>query len=166
MAGDFNAHHPAWYGELATSRPEVINASAMSAAFPVDWAITNQFNLLNIPGTLTHFPRNGTRPTIPDLTYGRHNILTMSQGWATDEGEGGGSDHVLITTTLNINKPTFNPRRQHHRTDWVKFMGIIKNIDISSTNYETPELTLATDDRIDEQIQKAIDTANPWSKAS
>lgn len=58
---------------------------------------------------MTHFARNRTKPKIPDLTYGKHNVLSMFQGWATDKGEGGDSDHVVITNTLNIKKPTFTP---------------------------------------------------------
>lgn len=164
MAGDFNEHHQAWYGKRAPSGPEVIRASTRSARFLVDWAVTYQFDLLNIPGTLTHLPRNDTRPTIPDLTYGRKNILNLTQGWAPDEGEGGDSDHVLITTTLDIKKPTFTPRRQHHRTDWASFMRAMSEFHTLVKDYETPELTLATADRIDNQIQEAINIAIPWSK--
>ncbi|KAL0630549.1 hypothetical protein Q9L58_010604 [Maublancomyces gigas] len=110
LAGDFNTHHPNWYGSLAPSRTGVIRASARSADFLVEWTTARQFTLLNIAETLTHYPRNGNQPTIPDLTFARNHLFTLIQGWACDEGEGGDSDHTLITTTLNIKPPSFTLR--------------------------------------------------------
>ncbi|KAL0630719.1 hypothetical protein Q9L58_010433 [Maublancomyces gigas] len=121
--------------------------------FIVDLTTAKQFNLLNIPGKITHYPRNGTSRTIPDLIFARNYALTMTQGWATDEGEGGESDHVLITTTVNIAKTTFTPRRQHHRTKWDVFNAHMARIHPSPEDYSTPERTLATAEKINQQFQ-------------
>ncbi|KAL0630326.1 hypothetical protein Q9L58_010827, partial [Maublancomyces gigas] len=116
---------------LAPSRTGVIRASTRSADFLTDWTSARQFSLLNIPETLTHYPHNGNQPTIPDLTFARNHAYTLTQGWASDEGEGGDSDHTLITTTLNIKAPKFTPDRQYYKANWDLFKLHMTKMDIT-----------------------------------
>ncbi|KAL0630910.1 hypothetical protein Q9L58_010233 [Maublancomyces gigas] len=156
IAGDFNTHHPDWYSDLAPSRTGGIRASSRSAEFLVDWKSSLQFLLLNTASKPTHYPRNGYQTTIPDLIFARNHDLTLIQGWACDESEGGDSDHALITTTLNIKLPTFIPKRQHDLTDWELFRHHISKLQLKKEDDSTVELTIAAAKKIDKQIQDAI----------
>ncbi|KAL0630639.1 hypothetical protein Q9L58_010514, partial [Maublancomyces gigas] len=64
MAGDFNSHHALWYAELSTSHHDLIHNNKAKAASIINYTQTWGFELHNIPGTLTHFPSNGNRPSI------------------------------------------------------------------------------------------------------
>lgn len=126
MGGDFNTHHPNWYGELDPDRPGVILASAGSAEFLVGWTDNHQYQLLNIPGTCTHLPRTGLQSTIPDLTFARGIAAQISHSWCADIKEGGDSDHAPQTTLMSKEPPTFHPRRRMQAANWKLFQDHIK----------------------------------------
>lgn len=84
LAGYFNAHHPGWYVELATARSGVIRASSRAAEFLVDWTTLHHFEILNMPGTYTYFPRSNYLPTITDRTFVRGGTAELLQSWSYD----------------------------------------------------------------------------------
>ena len=71
VAGDFNAHHEAWYGPQAPEYHNNIRGDRTQARKIIAWFKRAQLTLLNTPGEFTHFPRNRNRPTIVDLTLAK-----------------------------------------------------------------------------------------------
>lgn len=161
LAGDFNRHHPNWYGELAPDRSGVILASSRSAEFLVDWTDQHQYQVLNTPGTCTHFPRNGSQRTIPDHTFVKGRAAHITKSWSADIGEGGDSDHAPLTTLMTIDPPTFQPKRRMHAGDWKLFQEHIKTAPALCT--DSPEATVKAAADVQRIIQQAIDKAVPMS---
>lgn len=118
LAGEFNTHHMNWYGELDPHRSGVILASSRSAEFLVGWTDKHQYQLLNTPETCTHFPRNGSKSTIPDLTFARGTSSQITQSWFSDIGGGGDSDQAPLTTLMTI-----APRHSNQRDECTRRTG-------------------------------------------
>lgn len=74
LAGDFNAHHPNWYGELAANKNNLIRARKPSTEFLVEWMDRHSLLLLSKPDTLTRFPRNGSESSAADCTFASKDI--------------------------------------------------------------------------------------------
>jgi hypothetical protein len=96
ILGDFNCHHSWWYGDYntATHHQKTVRVSP-NANQIVDWLEWRNFQLVNAPGTPTHYPSNGNRPSIIDLTFARGRIAeNVSNRRVLDAST---SDHSLIT---------------------------------------------------------------------
>lgn len=142
LAGNFNSHHRDWYGPLATERSKIIGASTASARFINNWTRKHVLRLLNTPGTLTHFPKNQSRPTIPDQYFASEDIYAGFSAWNSDPDGGGDSDHALITTTLSINILKFVSHRLDNLTNWPVFERIISNMSLRKKDVNTPQGSL------------------------
>jgi hypothetical protein len=79
----------------------------------------NNFQLINKPGTLTHFPRNGTSPTVIDLTFAKGDINNRIQAWSANPDTT--SDHAMCSIMLDIQPPNPQAYRSWAKTDWGQF---------------------------------------------
>lgn len=166
MAGDFNSHHAIWYADKATDYEDSIRNSRKDATFLTSWTETHSFQLVITLGTFTHFPHSTHRPSIIDLTFARGLAIDICEEWSCDPGSGGSSDHALTITALNIATPQYVAKRVHQRTKWDIFERIIKQLPVPESSWDTKESTLQMAEKINKQIQVAIDKSVPWSKPS
>lgn len=124
------------------------------------------FTLHNVPGTLTHFPCNNYRHSIPNLTLSRGHVNSGIQGWSAETLGSGDWNHALITILINITVPTFTPRRVHRLTDWAKFEQTIQEPTFPVSRWDHTQSTLDTAVDPDACLQRAINKAVPWSTPS
>lgn len=164
LAGDFNAHHTNWYGALAPDKSNIIRASKPSAEFLVEWTDRHGLLLLNTPGTLTHFPRNGSGPSIPDCTFASKDLYSAVANWTADAIDNGDSDHAKLTTTLHVAQPIFQPKRQHHRTDWNLFLAEFNKLDAEGDSPNSIEKAELAAEDLNNCFAKAMEKSIPWSK--
>lgn len=98
LMGDFNAHHPLWYGyrqaEYESSYASVREESDLLVARFQEHA----FTLHNVPGLFTFYPRNGQRSTIIDLTLSSGTVTDSLSSWSL--GDSFGSDHCSMHVGL------------------------------------------------------------------
>lgn len=120
--------------------------------------------LLSLSGIPTHFPRNGDRTTISDLTFARNQCLTAHQSWSSDPHGGGNSDHALLTTFMSIAYPSFSSRRQFHEAKWDHFRQNIGKLDTLTLDFNTRDSCLQVARTVDKTIQEAINVVIPCSK--
>lgn len=82
MVGDFNCHHNLWYAELDadTRIYNNIRIKKKHGDTLVEYIQHYNYTLSNIPGTITHFPRNSNTPTIINFTFLRRHVTTITSG--------------------------------------------------------------------------------------
>jgi hypothetical protein len=118
IMGDLNAHHP-WWGSTTTLDDNQIRSFRAETDSIVDWMESHSFFLHNKPGTLTHFPRNGTSPSVIDLCFSAGNITKDILAYEINPNST--SDHAICTLYINHTPPTSPPKRAWHRADWKLF---------------------------------------------
>ena len=69
ICGDFNSHHQMWYGHRSAQHARHLFNDASLANQLVDKLVDLAFDLQNVPGLYTHFPRNNSSPSVIDLTF-------------------------------------------------------------------------------------------------
>lgn len=90
LAGDFNAHHTAWYGKQAIEIDGVLHASSRQADMLVELTTEHQYLLINSSSTPTHFPRMANRSdTVPAHRLARRHAPTVFESWSRDPDGGG-----------------------------------------------------------------------------
>lgn len=77
LSGDFNTHHASWYWERAISSANLIRSCTPSPSCLTEWTSEQGMTLLSIPNHLTHFPHNGSSPSI---TFANHKLGSALQG--------------------------------------------------------------------------------------
>lgn len=95
---DFNSHHKIWYSHQVTQHQSHLRRDAKLADVLVEKLVSLSLVLQNEPGVYTHFPRNGTSPSIVDLTFTRGHAKEGLLNWTL--GEDFGSDH--LSTHLHL----------------------------------------------------------------
>lgn len=152
---------------LTTSRAGVIRSSTTHPSELINYTEAKNLQLLNTSGTPTHFPRNQNfQTTIPDLSFASGGLYNMTQEWSCDPGEGGDSDHALITTLLQIHPPVFTPTRIHSKTNWEVFTKIVTALSFTSDDWITAATTNKAALRLSDLILEAMNGSIPWSKVT
>jgi hypothetical protein len=105
--GDLNAHHP-WWGSTTTLDDIQIQTFCAETDSIVDWMESHNFFLYNKPGTLTHFPRNGTSPSVIDLCFSAGTITKDILAYEINPDST--SDHVICTLYVNHTPPASPPK--------------------------------------------------------
>lgn len=162
IMGEFNNHHPIWYGNLAESRAAVIRNGKTKARTLLTHMERLGLTLHNIPGMCTHFPRNGTSSTIPELSFSRGYATSLVKAWSANP-EGGLSDHASITTLLNICPPTFKPLQLFHKAHWDIIDRILLAIPVNNESWASAGSMILAAIAVDNALQKAIREGIPWS---
>lgn len=161
MSGDFNCHHPVWYGPATRDYAELIhNASTRSEAL-LQSAETYDLSLHNKAGVFTYFPRNGTRPSIVDLTWSRFQNGLLFSSWLAPADAGHGSDHTSTYAILNIARPTYTPRRRFVKCNWSLLSDTIKAAEPPGPP-SSPEQALEFGTFVQKRLENAIDKSVPW----
>jgi hypothetical protein len=101
LLGDFNCHHPWWYADYGSPTQQQKTMSLSPNAYRiVDWLEDQDFQLINSPGVPTHYPSNGNKPSIIDLTFAHGAVGDNISTWrALHEST---SDHSIITFDLSL----------------------------------------------------------------
>lgn len=154
------------YVNKATEYEDSILNCRRDATFLTSSTDTHSFRLINTPGTFTHFPHSGHRPSIIDLTFAWGLASNLCEGWSCHPGSGGSSDHALTVTALNITTPQYVGRRVQQKIKWDIFERIIKVLHIPEDSWDTKDSTLLMAEKVKNRIQLPIDKAVPWSKPS
>jgi hypothetical protein len=128
----------------------------------MDWIEIHSFFLHNKPGMLTHFPRNGTSPSVIDLCFSASNITEdiLAYGINPDST----SDHAICTLYINHTPPAAPPKRAWHRADWTLFQQTITSSRPDLSNISSAEEALRMANNITEIIHTATDATVPWVK--
>jgi ribonuclease HI len=170
LIGDFNCHHAWWYGDVqATRKGPKTRRSSPYANEIVSWMEDHNFQLHNIPGVSTYFPRNfpvaSQPPSVIDLCFSRGSVSNLINTWTIDESST--SDHAVIGINLNrllsANLYTNNhPKiRAWHKADWKLFTKEIDSMNFDFNNLYGCEDTSRAIDSLRSCIDKAIDIAVP-----
>lgn len=161
LGGYFNKHHANWYGPIAPNRAKIIGKCTPSASFMVNWTEAQGLLLLNKPGQLTHFPRNGSSTTIPDATFASSTMHDAFQIWSANYGASGDSNHALITTSLHISSLAFKSCSQFHRIHWsIVGQYFVKTPPLIST----PDEAIVAAAKLSRNFEAAIAAVTPWSR--
>lgn len=118
--------------------------------------------LHNKLGVFTHFPRNGTRPSLLDLTWSCFQNCRLFSSWHAPADTGHGSDHTSTYSILNIVRPTFTPRRPFAKCTWSIFSDTIKAANPPGPP-SSADLDLELSSFVQKLPEKAIDASTPWS---
>jgi hypothetical protein len=161
IMGDLNAHHP-WWGSTTTLDDNQIPSFHAETDSIVDWMESHSFFLHNKPGTLTHFPQNGTSPSVIDLCFSAREITKDILAYEINPDSI--SDHAICTLYISHTPPTSPPKRAWHRADWKLFQQTITEYGLDLSNIGSAEEALRTANNITEIIHKATDAAVPWVK--
>lgn len=111
FTGDFNAHHPWWNSRIRTPK---------HAELLVELLQSNHFDLLNEEDAPTHFPANGNRPSVLDLTFASSDVYPIVSKWALDQDSATGSDHSVIRFEVQSLQHTTVPNPCSNRYNWKK----------------------------------------------
>src|SRR6266576_330593 len=103
ICGELNSHHRMWYGHRSGQHQCHLSGDSGLADQLVDSIVGLSLDLQNSPGEYTHFPHNGSAPSIVDLTFTRGQPSNDVLDWTL--GEDFGSDHLSIHLHLPIQHP-------------------------------------------------------------
>jgi hypothetical protein len=158
IMGDFNAHHE-WWGSTTTFDDDQIRRQWDQSQTIADWMENHHFFLHNKPGYPTHFPRNGTRPSVIDLCFTTGNIT--EKVLMHEINPDSTSDHAICTIHLNLTIPSKAPKRAWRKADWTLFRQTILTSGLDLSNINNAEQALWAVGAITTTINKATDTAIP-----
>jgi hypothetical protein len=77
LIGDFNCHHPWWYGDIKSTKNHMKTRQlSINAKTIFEWLEKQNFKLHNKTGIPTHHPRgsNNKSPALIDLCFSRGKI--------------------------------------------------------------------------------------------
>jgi ribonuclease HI len=168
LIGDFNCHHPWWYGDFRSRNyGKKTRELSTNAAKIVDWLEGNQFRLHNKPGVPTHFPRSGQgeNSTVIDLSFSRGLVSDFVVGWLVDHDST--SDHSIIGIQLNV--PAYRSVKPNHRNmvrawsraNWDSFNNIIKSKNIDFSNIGSKLESQTAVQTLYEILNEGIETSVP-----
>jgi hypothetical protein len=117
ITGDLNAHHALW--NSATRTPK--RASEL-----VHLIEQENWRLVSVPDTPTHYYQQGTRSSVIDLTLASPAMMEEVGNWAIDDELATGSDHEVIRFDIQTVHPDIEPtpppeRLNWRKTDWALF---------------------------------------------
>jgi hypothetical protein len=121
----------------------------------------HHFFLHNKPGHPTHFPRNGTRPSVIDLFFTAGNIT--EKVLMHEINPDSTSNHATCTIHLNLTIPSKAPKRAWRKADWTLFRQTILTSGLDLSNINNAEQALQAVGAITTTINKATDAAIPWT---
>ena len=119
VCGNFNSHHQMWYGHRSAQHDRQLSNDATLANQLVDKLVDLAFDLKNIPGLYTHFPRNNSSPSVIDLTFTRGQASQDLLDWTL--GEDFGSDHLSTHLHINATSPMPNISLAWSKVNWTNF---------------------------------------------
>jgi hypothetical protein len=97
LIGDFNCHHPWWYGNIKSTKNNMKTRQlSANAKVIVDWLESQNYKLHNKPGIETHYLRGPKQksPTVIDLCFSRGEISNSIDTWMINHDPT--SDHSII----------------------------------------------------------------------
>jgi ribonuclease HI len=170
MIGDFNCHHPWWFGNIKSTKNNIKSRSiSVNANSIVEWLEDNAFVLHNAPGVGTHYPR-GTkthRPTVIDLSFSRGTISEKIDQWIVDHDST--SDHSITGLLLSLpiddqniaTNELVDRYRAWSRADWTTFGDYLSSKNMDFSNIGSKEETQRAIDSLYTCIQEGLDKAVP-----
>jgi hypothetical protein len=89
LIGDFNCHHPWWYGNIKSTKNHMKTRQlSANTKVIVDWLESQNYKLHNKPGIETHYPsatarrnRNPLRRSISDPNHFIGTNFNLCMGW-------------------------------------------------------------------------------------
>ena len=123
VVGDFHIHHPLPDPLRSHSREE------LATSFPY-FSLSSElgFGFFNQPGVYTRFPLGSSgRPSVLDLSFAFHSLLSFCQAWATPLPSTG-SDHVpvQIIRSHRFSSPPL-PSPNWSLTDWPTLIPLLQD---------------------------------------
>lgn len=162
ITGDFNLHHDWWYAEKADEYDKLLREDRDKATFIIDKLLTHSYTLNSRPGTPTHFPRNGQRPTIIDLTFSNGEGTEAIRGCAL--GDSFTSDHLSTQILLDLQPPQPTPSRQWKKADWKLFESEFTGAGLDFSKLSSPPEIDRAVEALNHSINQAIDVSIPKFK--
>jgi hypothetical protein len=167
LIGDFNCHHPWWYGDIKSTKNNMKTRQVSNNANTiVEWLEKQNFKLHNKTGIPTHYPRDSDKsPTLIDLCFSRGEITQWINTWFIDDDST--SDHSIIgiritppTNRISCNIVKAKYVRAWSKADWSQFRSHIvsKQLDFSNINSkgESEDAIKHLYNCIEESIEKAV----------
>jgi endonuclease/exonuclease/phosphatase family metal-dependent hydrolase len=104
LIGDFNCHHPWWYGDIKSTKHNMKTRQVSTNANTiVEWLEKQNFKLHSKTSIPTYYPRDSNKsPTLIDLCFSRGEITQWINTWFVDDDST--SDHSIIG--IRITPPT------------------------------------------------------------
>ena len=160
ICGDLNSHHRMWYGSKANRHQKHLSSDAGLAEGLVDNFLRLSLKLRNKPGKYTHFPRNGSSPSVVDLTFtrGRPEILSWSLG------DDFGSDHRSTHLHIQLQIPPPPTRLAWSKADWPRFSEKIREAGLNFDHLTSPQEVERAADNYTTSLKNAIQSAIPTIK--
>ena len=103
-----------WYGNKASLHQKHLSGESGLAKGLVDNILRLSLQMHNKPGLYTHFPRNGSSPSVVDLVFTRGE--TEIRSWIL--GDDFGSDHKSTHLHLALRPNPTTSRLAWDKTNW------------------------------------------------
>ena len=160
ICGDLNSHHRMWYGNKANRHQKHLSSDVGLAEGLVDNLLRLSLKLRNKPGKYTHFPRNGSSPSVVDLTFtrGRPEILSWSLG------DDFGSDHRSSHLHIQLQTPPPHTRLAWSKANWPRFSQEVREAGLEFDNLTSPQEVERAAENYTASIKAAIQAAIPTIK--
>ena len=159
ICGDFNSHHTMWYGYRSGQHQRHLSSDSGLADTLVEKIIGLALDLKNTPGEYTHFPRNGSSPSIVDLTLTRGQTSNDVLDWTL--GDDFGSDHLSQHIHLSIQQTSPKLMLAWSKTNWATFSATMDSEHLNFGNLNSPQEIERAAENYTRVLNKAIDLAVP-----
>ena len=160
ICGDFNSHHRMWYGNKASLHQKHLSGESGLAEGLVDNILRLSLQMHNKPGLYTHFPRNGSSPSVVDLVFTRGEAEIRS--WTL--GDDFGSDHKSTHLHLALRPSPTMPRLAWNKTDWSLLVEEVTAAGLDFRNLTSPQEVERAATNLTTALHSAIGAAVPELK--
>ena len=159
ICGDFNSHHPMWYGHRSGLHQRHLSGDSGLADHLVESIIDLSLDLQNKTGEYTHFPRNGSSPSIVDLTFTRGQSSYDILNWTL--GDDFGSEHLSQHIHLTIQQPNSKLMLAWTKTNWDLFNTTLDSGQLDFSNLNSPQEIERAAENYTTLLNRAIEEAVP-----
>ena len=159
ICGDFNSHHPSWYGHRANEHRRQLSGDSRLVDNLVQKFIDLSLTICNTPGKYTHFPWNNSSPSIIGLTLTRGQCTDRLLDWTLRKDFG--SDHLSTHLHLSLATQSPSPRLAWSKADWEVLGTSLRNERLDFSSLGTAQEIHRAADNYTKALTGAIGKAVP-----